>query len=74
MMARKHIMQTWTSSFWLTMREFRRVFLLWAGVSLGGLGRRQQQSESQTLFPIPPTTQMASRKRGQHIYPTKEAS
>lgn len=28
-------MQTWTSSFWLTIREFRRAFLLWAGVSLG---------------------------------------
>lgn len=68
MMARKHIMQTWTSSFWLTMREFRRVFLLWAGVSLGGVGRRQQGSESQTQLPgQTPNTQMDSGIRGGHI-------
>ena len=73
MMARKHIMQTWTSSFWLTMREFRRVFLLWAGVNLGGVQRRRQRSEPQTWLPSPPTTQMASGTRGGHIYAAKES-
>lgn len=29
-------MQTWTSSFWLTRREFLSVFLLCEGFSLGG--------------------------------------
>jgi hypothetical protein len=34
MMALRHMMHTWTSSFWLTIREFLSAFLLWAGVSL----------------------------------------
>lgn len=29
-------MQTWTSSFWLTRREFLSAFLLCEGFSLGG--------------------------------------
>lgn len=29
-------MQTWTSSFWLTMREFLSAFLLCEGLSLHG--------------------------------------
>lgn len=30
MMARRHMMQRWTSSLWLAKRAFRRVFLPWA--------------------------------------------
>ena len=54
MMARRHMMQTWTSSFWLTMREFLRAFLLWAGVNLGGWGGgSKDQNPKPFLFPPP---------------------
>lgn len=39
MMARRHMMQTWTSSFWLTSREFFNAFLLGKVLQLAETGQ-----------------------------------
>lgn len=66
MMALRHMMHTWTSSFWLTIREFLSAFLLWAGVSLVD---EEEAAGSDTLphnpqLPAPHTSKMPFGVRG----------